>query len=496
MTTLTNNARTILRSRVRRHPDVDQHVPTGGVSGLSNGDLVQVALLMGLDVPTDTEQRIFEMAKQAGMTGREALAETDRRAFAAGKGGAGMAQIVDPTDVDSVNAAKDANDSDTDADAPNATQTDESVDTKAAATVKELQALMGEMRFNEYQERLHNLAVQAFTPPPPPKETVIYRNAPAAPVDPAKVKGHVPQVVGQKTLGDAGIKCPMTVKPESATLDAYDAPDAPATSDLYVWPGQTCNIAAALAAGQNVFLNGPAGTGKTSFAKQLAARYGRPFARVSCNDQTDAPTLVGMPALDNGKTIWEDGQLTSAIRKPGTVVLIDEPSAARPGAMMILQGVLDDDRAIHIPDTGEIVPVAPGVVFLMADNTAGYGDENGSYEGTRAMNKATLDRMALTVNVEYLPPEKEAATIHKATGLDKKSAMKVAKFAALTRTKADKGDLSHGIGIRRLIALGTQLAAGADAAEAFTLAIVNAAPYDDREPLRQMWTADVGAGVF
>lgn len=494
MTKLTNTARTILRSRVRRHPKVDAHVQTGGVSGLSNGDLVQIALLMGLDVPTPTEEKIYEKAKQAGMTGREALAETDLRAHAAGKGGAGMGALglTDATDDQSETTPDTDEATDAPASDSEASDAGADVEAKATAEVKALQGLMGEMRFGEYQERLHGLAVKAFQPDPEPQ--VVYREAPRVVADPSKIAGHIPQVTGTKDLQAAGIKVdPRNIK---VALDVYDAPDAPNVSDLYVWPDMTPNIAAALVMGQNVFLNGPAGTGKTSFAKQLAARYGRPFARISCNDQTDAPTLVGMPALKDGATVWEDGQLTSAIRKPGTVILIDEPSAARPGAMMILQGVLDDDRAIHIPDTGEVVPVAPGVLFIMADNTAGYGDENGSYEGTRAMNKATLDRMALTVNVEYLPPEKEAETIHKATGLGKREAMKLAKFAALTRTKADQGDLSHGIGIRRLIALATQLAAGADAATAFTLAIGNAAPYDDREALRQMWTADVGAGVF
>ncbi|GKT30011.1 hypothetical protein ADUPG1_001340, partial [Aduncisulcus paluster] len=171
-----------------------------------------------------------------------------------------------------------------------------------------------------------------------------------------------------------------------------------------------------------------------------------------------------------------DGQLAAAIRRPGSVILIDEPSVARPGALFVLQAVLDDDRAMHIPDTGEVIPVAPDVLFLLADNTNGTGDTSGQYEATRILNRATLDRLALTVRLDYMSPQQEAKALVNRTGIDGKRAAVLAKFAALTRSKADDGHLSHGVGLRRLVSLAKRLRAGIDANAAFQMAVLETAP--------------------
>jgi hypothetical protein len=86
----------------------------------------------------------------------------------------------------------------------------------------------------------------------------------------------------------------------------------------------------------------------------MAAHYGRPFARISCDDQTESTTLLGMTVPDGkGGVKWQDGQLAAAIRRPGTVVLIDEPTVARAGAHYVFNALLDDERAIVSQETGE-----------------------------------------------------------------------------------------------------------------------------------------------
>jgi MoxR-like ATPase len=202
-----------------------------------------------------------------------------------------------------------------------------------------------------------------------------------------------------------------------------------------------------------------------------------------------------VPSKEGG-TVWQDGQLTAAIRVPGAVILVDEPSVARPGALFVLQAVLDGDRRLHIAETGEVVPVAPDVIFMLADNTNGTGDMSGQYEATRRLNRATLDRSSIHVPFQYLTPAEEANVIATKSGLSKRAAAILAKFAALTRAKAASGEVSHGVGLRRLLAMGELLADGAEPTVAFQLAVIESAPYDDKEPLRQFWTGSVDANAL
>lgn len=264
-------------------------------------------------------------------------------------------------------------------------------------------------------------------------------------------------------------------------------PDTPKVIPDYVWPHPaTETVLTQIARGRNAYLFGPAGTGKTAFAEQLAARTGRPFVLISCDAGTDAATLVGMtaPAADGGVT-WQDGQLTRAIRTPGAVVCIDEPSVARPGALMVLQNVLAN-RSLFIAETGERVPVASGVLFLATDNTNGTGGgSRRGYTDTHRLNTAFLDRFGGRVKIDYLPADAEAKLLVSRTGCTLALAKLLIAAATVTRAAADNQSLSHGIGLRRLLAWAEMLTDGINAAAAFDAAVLNAAPEQDIETLRE-----------
>ena len=485
---LIGNARTILKSRMRSHPRRVQVIGTDPalITDAKSADLEQWAMLLQLDAPTQDEVQNYDEKRVANFSSKMAIEAVNIEAASNGQGGLGLLEIVGRDTPNQIEASGAATPAPAPAPAPAADGQKE----KAEKEVKAALALFGSGDMSGFNNALHNIAMRANRPEPKPVAQQVARV-----LDATKISGQVPKQIARLDLAAAGITGKFS-QTRKTSFAKYDAIDAPAIDPAYIWPKQTTNALIALDAGQNIFLSGPAGTGKTSFAKQLAARFGRPFVRISCNDRTDAPTLVGQPSLENGSTGWEDGQLVKAIRKPSTVVLIDEPSAAMAGAMMILQGVLDDDRCIQIAETGETVHVAPDVVFILADNTAGYGDENGLYEGTRVMNKATLDRMALTIPMAYLSVGQETKAIVARSGICSGDAANIANFAKLTRNKSAAGDLSHGLGIRRLIALATQIAAGADVNEAFQMCCILAAPYDDREALRQLWEAEITSNTF
>jgi len=523
--TLTKTARTILKSRLRRHPDallIAQHIEGNygktNVSDLATSQLVETAVAFGRGigmVPDPAECAAFDDEKAKGQTTVAALAAADQAwiKLNAGKfawaavnvaasrpnavsGALGTDNDPDAPDVDNDPDAPDVDTYATDMSASIAAQNAEKASANPPADAEtsklieaEVKAIMGKMGagdFQGYQDALKDLAARAHKP-------VEVRTIEVAAIDASKIKGVVPKMTSRKNLFDVGLPTSLTgANPEATVLPVYDAADAPRVDKLYRWNQHTAVMLAMLARGKNLFLTGPAGTGKTEFAKQVAARWGRRFTRISCDDQTEAATLVGMTVPDkDGGSAWQDGQLAAAIRVPGNVILIDEPSMARPGALFVLQSVLDDDRRLHVAETGEVIPVAPDVLFLLADNTNGTGDITGQYEATRRLNRATLDRCAIFVMFDYLDPAAETNVIHARTGLNKKAAAMLAKFAAITRAKAQGGEVSHGIGLRRLMSLADALAVGADPSVAFQLSVIEGAPYDDKEPLRQLWTGSV-----
>ena len=95
--------------------------------------------------------------------------------------------------------------------------------------------------------------------------------------------------------------------------------------------------ASAFEAGETVWFAGPAGAGKTTMAKEYAALTGRGFVRIGFNHSTEMIDLIGQPepqpANENGgvKMVWRDGVFTRAIRRAGTVILLDELTGAPPG---------------------------------------------------------------------------------------------------------------------------------------------------------------------
>jgi cobaltochelatase CobS len=362
------------------------------------------------------------------------------------------------------------------------------------ATIQDVLAPLGKGDFASFQTKVRDLATKAATPIEVVRtETVIeektvYVNVPAPP--PGCGPSHIPTRTATKPAKDVfpGLTGPIATLPTTI----WDAPDAPHVDDSYIWPASTGAILSQLRRGRNVMLVGPAGTGKTSFAYQLAARTKRPLVVVNCHEQTDAPTLTGMTVPRNGGE-WQDGQLTAAIRRPGTVILVDEPSIARPGALFVLQSVLQD-RVLYIEETGERVPVADGVVFLLADNTGGVGDQTGAYEGTRRLNRASLDRMGITVPFDYMPEADEVKALAARAKCKPALATLAVRYAAKTRMDTAQGRLTHALGLRRLIAWCELVTDGIDPAEAYTLAIDTTAPHDDREVLRQLYRTSVNEG--
>ena len=442
-------ARAALRRAIRNHPDMLTAFPQGSraVGSLTIAELLALAAKLSLNGPGIMREARSTPTPSTEPDEAEAEAEAEGEGEAESEAeGEADADTIDPVDAE-VAAIRDS--------------------------------IMRE-GFSALDERLRDLVRDARKP-----ATII-----EVPVTGAAVAGAVAQSrpLGRSVTWKDAFGVMGTVGQKTAQLWDRAHPDTPSVDPLYVFPERETVIALTqIARGRNVYAFGPAGTGKTEFGEQLAARLGRPYALISCDAATDGPTLVGMTVPNGDGVGWQDGQLTRAIQTPGCVICIDEPSIARPGALFVLQNVLAK-RILWLGEReGRRIPVAPGVVFLSTDNTAGLGGgARRGYTDTNRLNAAYLDRFGARVRFQFLPEDVEARVIcSRVAGCPLALAELLVKAATLTRAAAEAEQITSGLGLRRLFAWAELLSDGINAGDAFEAAVLHATPEQDQETLRQ-----------
>lgn len=297
--------------------------------------------------------------------------------------------------------------------------------------------------------------------------------------------GEAPRVSLPKAKRDKRVTF-RTLYPSRAK-DAYlDAPitlwtgatNSPAADPFYVVDRQhMALLMTGIERGTNTWLWGPAGSGKSTLPQEAAATLGRPFVKIGMTRQTEVESLIGGMALRNGATVWEDGALIKAMRQPGTIILIDELTFAPAGVQAIIQLVADDHRSITLP-TGELVRAADGVVFVVADNTAGSGDEGGLYAGTNVSNAALVTRFKRMIQIDYLSAQKEAEALANHTKCPMEAAKHLADFVAqIRRMPAMQGVV---ISLRQMIGFVQCVQDGFSSKDAFVTAISSRMPATER----------------
>lgn len=150
----------------------------------------------------------------------------------------------------------------------------------------------------------------------------------------------------------------------------------------------------------NIMLVGPAGSGKTTLARQLAETLGRPYEFLSLSAGVPESALLGKirPAADG----WHY-QPSPFVRgyTSGAVILLDEIDAADSNMLTIVNAALGN-CAFSVPDSGqEAFQRHTDTVIVLAGNTYGRGADR-IYVGRNELDGATLDRAAgATLEVGY-----------------------------------------------------------------------------------------------
>ena len=289
-----------------------------------------------------------------------------------------------------------------------------------------------------------------------------------APLAPVAMKP-LREVLGVRSVGAYG----------DIVVPVYASPDALPVDPDYIWPEGSGMLVAALTRGEHVFIYGDAGTGKTSFGEQFSARCGRPYFAISFASDKASYDLIGSPMPEAGSMVWKDGELLAAMQTPGAVISLEELGFARSDLVAALLSALQGGF-VNLP--GRRVRVAPGVSFLATNNDDGTGSRAGRYTGLRPVNAALLDRFALRHEFTSLVVDREVkALIGRCPALNREVARRMVDYRKAVSLAVERGEAEHGLGLRRLIAWGSHVAAGLPSLDGFRAAILNASPIDDRE---------------
>lgn len=269
-----------------------------------------------------------------------------------------------------------------------------------------------------------------------------------------KLNGHTNK---RKTeiVSNTLVEAPEVVENVEIIGNSVDAFGIPELNESYVITDQIKNLLTVVDKrtknGQimNVMLFGPHGCGKTELAQQFAAVTHRPFYETNAAFFREPRDFFGSKGAKNGTTYWKKSEIVRALQTPHCVVLLDEINrVTNPVVLNSLFSLTDHRRSANFDELGT-VNVAEGVTIWSAQNRGAV------YTGTGVLDRALLDRYTVSIECNYLEPDKEASVLSKRTGIKKNLADQLVKMAGLIRQKATGvgASLRESISTRTLIAV-------------------------------------------
>jgi MoxR-like ATPase len=195
-----------------------------------------------------------------------------------------------------------------------------------------------------------------------------------------------------------------------------------------------------------VMLTGPTGCGKTRLVEHVGERVERPVVTISCHDDLTSSDLVGRFLVSGGDVVWQDGPLTRAVRD-GAICYLDE------------------------------------VV-----------EYNPAYRSTLKELKPSFRQRFVTLDLDYLAPDREADVLVGETGIGRDVASRLVRCASSIRS-ADAAFHLEPPSTRTLVNAAHLVAAGVSEAEAVDICVLGPLSTDGTvtEALREITAASLPA---
>ena len=190
-----------------------------------------------------------------------------------------------------------------------------------------------------------------------------------------------------------------------------------------------------------VLLKGPTGCGKTRFMEYMAWRLKRPLITVSCHDDLTASDLVGRYLVKGGETVWVDGPLTQAVRAGG-ICYLDEIVEARKDTMVVIHPLADDRRVLPMEKLGSLIEATPEFCLAISYNPG--------YQSVLKDLKQSTRQRFVALEFDYPAAELEVDIVARESAIDRETADRLVRFAAMTRNLKGSG-LEEGASTRLLV---------------------------------------------
>ncbi|XP_076823935.1 midasin-like isoform X3 [Clavelina lepadiformis] len=170
-----------------------------------------------------------------------------------------------------------------------------------------------------------------------------------------------------------------------------------------------------------ILIQGETSTGKTSLIKFLAALTGNKVIRINNHEHTDLQEYVGSYSSDeNGKLVFQDGPLVTAMRE-GHWVILDELNLAPTDILEALNRVLDDNRELYIPETQDVIHAHARFTLFATQNPPGL------YGGRKVLSRAFRNRF-VELHFDEIPCNELKTILQKRCQLSPNHSAKLVKI--------------------------------------------------------------------
>jgi len=191
------------------------------------------------------------------------------------------------------------------------------------------------------------------------------------------------------------------------------------------------DVLLAVMASEHVLMVGPAGTGKSTIASQVAKAMGLKYYSISCHPQLPVSQIVGYMQAQGEMVITGYYKWFTK----GGLWHWDEADNMNASSFAVVNASLANGHMMFAD--GEMVEGAQNRVTLASANTYGRG-ANGLYVGRSQIDAATLDRFTvITIEID----EALETQVCMATGLAATSVEKVLTYVRKLRKAADSQGL-------------------------------------------------------